>query len=110
MQRESHALIIGGSLAGLLAGRVLAKHFDRVTIIERDFFPEKPAPRPGIHQSRHLHILLNQGKIILEQLFPGLQNELVAASDPMLYPKSIAWFSPAGLAPQFAPDDSDLTM
>ncbi len=110
MQRKSHALIIGGSLAGLLAARVLAKHFERVTIIERDFYPEKPTPRPGIPQSRHLHILLNQGKIILEQLFPGLQNELVAAGVPILDPKSIAWFSPAGWAPQFTPDLNDLIM
>ncbi|WP_293248703.1 MULTISPECIES: hypothetical protein [unclassified Microcoleus] len=78
MQRESHAIIMGGSLAGMLAARVLAKHFDRVSIVERDFFPEKPAPRPGIPQSRHLHILLTRGKIILEQLFPGLENELIA--------------------------------
>ncbi len=110
MQRENHAIIIGGSLAGLLAARVLAKHFDRVTIVERDFFPEKPASRPGIPQARHLHILLTRGKIILEQLFPGLENELVAAGAPILDPKSLAWFSPAGLAPQFSPDDSDLIM
>ncbi len=107
---ETHAIIIGGSLAGLLAGRVLAKHFDRVTIVERDFFPEKPVPRAGIPQSGHLHILLNRGKIILEQLFPGLQNELIAAGAPILDPKSIVWFSPAGWAPQFSPDDSDLIM
>ncbi|MEP6544768.1 2-polyprenyl-6-methoxyphenol hydroxylase-like oxidoreductase [Microcoleus vaginatus GB1-A2] len=108
VQRESHAIIIGGSLAGLLASRVLAKHFDRVSIVERDFFPEKPAPRPGIPQSRHLHLLLNRGKIILEQLFPGLENELVAAGAPSLDPKSIGWFSPAGWAPQFSPDLNDL--
>ncbi|MGL5063631.1 MAG: NAD(P)/FAD-dependent oxidoreductase [Microcoleus sp.] len=110
MQRESHALIIGGSLAGLLAARVLASRFDRVTVIERDFFPEQPLPRPGIPQSRHLHILLNKGKIILEQLFPGLQNELTAAGAPALDPKSCAWFSPAGWAPKSLPDDSDLIM
>ncbi|MEG4058730.1 MULTISPECIES: 2-polyprenyl-6-methoxyphenol hydroxylase-like oxidoreductase [unclassified Microcoleus] len=110
MQRESHAIIIGGSLAGLLASRVLAKHFDRVSIIERDFFPEKPAPRPGIPQSRHLHILLNRGKIILEELFPGLESELVAAGAPRLNPKSIGWFSPAGWAPLFSPDLNDLIM
>ncbi|MEG4278761.1 2-polyprenyl-6-methoxyphenol hydroxylase-like oxidoreductase [Microcoleus sp. MON1_C1] len=110
MQRESHAIIIGGSLAGLLASRVLAKHFDRVSIVERDFFPEQPAPRPGIPQSRHLHILLNRGKSILEELFPGLENELVAAGAPRLNPKSIGWFSPAGWAPQFSPDLNDLIM
>ena len=110
MQRESHAIIMGGSLAGLLAARVLAKHFDRVSIVERDFFPETAAPRPGIPQSRHLHILLNRGKIILEQLFPGLENELIAAGAPRLDPRSIGWFSPAGWAPLFSPDFNDLIM
>ncbi|MEG4091762.1 NAD(P)/FAD-dependent oxidoreductase, partial [Microcoleus sp. Pol12B4] len=110
MQRESHAIIIGGSLAGLLASRVLAKHFDRVSIVERDFFPEQPAPRPGIPQSSHLHILLNRGRIILEEVFPDLENELIAAGAPRLNPKSIGWFSPAGWAPQFSPDLNDLIM
>jgi 2-polyprenyl-6-methoxyphenol hydroxylase-like FAD-dependent oxidoreductase len=110
VQRESHAIIIGGSLAGLLASRVLAQHFDRVSIVEQDFLPEKPAPRPGIPQSRHLHILLNRGKIILEEFFPGLENELVAAGAPSLDPRSIGWFSPAGWAPQFTPDLNDLIM
>jgi hypothetical protein len=39
-----------------------------------------------------------------------LQNELVAADAAILYPKSIAWFSPAGWAPQFTPDLNDLIM
>ncbi|MEG4322900.1 MULTISPECIES: 2-polyprenyl-6-methoxyphenol hydroxylase-like oxidoreductase [unclassified Microcoleus] len=110
MQRESHAIIMGGSLAGLLAARVLAKHFDRVSIVERDFFPEEAAPRPGLPQSRHLHILLNRGKIIIEQLFPGLENELIAAGAPRLDPKSIGWFSPQGWATHFSPDVNDLIM
>ena len=110
MQRESHAIIMGGSLAGLLASRVLAKHFKRVSIVEGDFFPEKPAPRPGIPQSRHPHIFLNQGKIILEEFFPGLENELVAAGAPSLDQRSIGWFSPAGWAPHFSPDLNDLIM
>ncbi|MBD0309336.1 MAG: 2-polyprenyl-6-methoxyphenol hydroxylase-like oxidoreductase, partial [Microcoleus sp. T1-bin1] len=110
MQRESHAIVIGGSLAGLLASRVLAKHFDRVSIVERDFLPEKPAPRPGIPQSRHLHILLTRGKTILEEFFPGLEKELVAAGAPSLDPRSIRWLSPAGWAPHFSPDLNDLIM
>lgn|GEM_PF-3325052 len=39
-----------------------------------------------------------------------MQNELVAADAAILYPKSIAWFSPAGWAPQFTPDLNDLIM
>ncbi len=35
-------VVIGGSMAGLLAARVLADHFERVTLVERDRFPEGP--------------------------------------------------------------------
>ena len=34
-----HVLVIGGSLAGLFAARVLADFFDKVTILDRDVFP-----------------------------------------------------------------------
>jgi glycine/D-amino acid oxidase-like deaminating enzyme len=68
----SHAIVIGGSMVGLLAARVLADHFDHVTIVERDRLPEGPAPRKGLPQARHIHQILVQGKLILEQLFPGL--------------------------------------
>src|SRR5690606_31424878 len=43
-----HAVVVGGSLAGLLAANVLAAHVDRVTVVERDRFPEEPEPRPGV--------------------------------------------------------------
>jgi hypothetical protein len=37
-----HALVIGGSLGGLFAARVLADFFDKVTILDRDVFPVVP--------------------------------------------------------------------
>lgn len=77
-----HALVIGGSIAGLLAARVLVNHFDRVTIVERDRFPEQPSPRQGVPQVSHVHVLLTQGERILEQLFPGIGAELTAAGAP----------------------------
>lgn len=73
---DNHAVVIGGSIAGLLAARVLADRFERVTVVERDRFPEKPVPRQGVPQSYQLHVLLTQGQRILEQLFPGLTDEL----------------------------------
>lgn len=103
MQQTSHALVIGGSMAGLLTGRILANHFDQVTIIERDYYPTEPSPRPGIPQSGHLHLLLSQGRIILEQLFPGVQAELLAAGATLLTSDS-KWYSPAGWAPRLTPD------
>lgn len=81
-----HALVIGGSMAGLLAARVLVDHFDRVTLIERDPLPEKPELRKGVPQASHVHVLLTQGQRLLEQLFPGLKDELAAAGAP-----SVSW-------------------
>ena len=78
------AIVIGGSIAGLLAARVLTDYFDRVTIVERDRFPDNPAPRPGVPQSYQLHALLTRGQRILEQLFPGLKEELVDNKAPLL--------------------------
>jgi 2-polyprenyl-6-methoxyphenol hydroxylase-like FAD-dependent oxidoreductase len=74
----SHAVVVGGSVAGLLAARVLLNHFDRVTLLERDRFPETPAPRPGIPQAQHVHALLMAGHRILEDLFPNLTADLMA--------------------------------
>ena len=73
-----HALVMGGSLAGLFTARILADHFARVTLVERDKFPEQPQLRPGVPQSSHTHILLLKGQQIFEQLFPGFQSELIA--------------------------------
>jgi 2-polyprenyl-6-methoxyphenol hydroxylase-like FAD-dependent oxidoreductase len=71
-----HAIVIGGSMAGLWTARVLTDHFDRVTVIDRDRFPEKPEVRKGVPQANHLHLLLARGRQILDQLFPGLTDEL----------------------------------
>jgi hypothetical protein len=56
----------GGSLAGMLAARVLADHFDRVTLLERDRFPENPGARKGLPQGLHVHDLLERGRRALE--------------------------------------------
>src|SRR4051794_8825366 len=72
-----HAVVIGGSIAGLLAARVLSEYFEEVTIVERDRLPEEPEARPGVPQARHAHALLTRGQLILEQFFPGLPAELL---------------------------------
>jgi 2-polyprenyl-6-methoxyphenol hydroxylase-like FAD-dependent oxidoreductase len=74
-----HAIVVGGSIAGLLAARVLADHFICVTVLERDILPDAPAARRGIPQARHAHALLGRGREALEELFAGLTQQLVAA-------------------------------
>lgn len=80
----SHAVVIGASMAGMLASRVLRERFERVTLVERDPMPETPEPRKGIPQARHLHILMERGRHTLERLFPGLTGEMVADGAPFL--------------------------
>ena len=105
MQPKTHALVIGGSLAGLLAGRSLVNHFDLVTIVERDVYPDQPAPRQGVPHSRFPHSLMLRGQQILEQFFPGLRAELVAEGaievDSM---RDIAFLTPAGWTTRCASD------
>jgi 2-polyprenyl-6-methoxyphenol hydroxylase-like FAD-dependent oxidoreductase len=97
-----HAVVLGGSLAGLLAARVLADHFDRVTLIERDAYPETAEVRKGIPQANHVHGLLQRGRQVLKEFFPGLQDEMIAAGVPLLdMANDIAWFTRAGWGIRF---------
>ena len=77
------AVVLGASMGGLLAARVLADFFGTVTVVERDLLPDGPAIRRGVPQVRHVHVLLARGAQILDELFPGLLNELVADGAPV---------------------------
>ncbi len=74
----SHAIVIGGGMAGLLSAHILTRHFERVSLMERDHYPEEPAFRAGVPQGRHVHIMLVRGQQILEDFFPGIKDKLVA--------------------------------
>jgi flavin-dependent dehydrogenase len=82
--RRRHAVVVGGSLAGMLAARVLSDHFDDVTLLERDEFPETPTARKGLPQGRHAHGLLERGRRIMERLLPGLTEELMRAGAELM--------------------------
>ncbi|MFE9192844.1 FAD-dependent oxidoreductase [Micromonospora sp. NPDC007208] len=71
------AVVVGGSVAGLLAARVLSDHADTVVIIDRDD-PQMTGARPGVPQGTQLHALLPGGLFQLERLFPGFRGEALA--------------------------------
>jgi 2-polyprenyl-6-methoxyphenol hydroxylase-like FAD-dependent oxidoreductase len=75
--QEDHAVVVGGSLGGLLAARVLSESVAQVTVVDRDEMPTEPVHRKGVPQSRHTHGLLARGFEIFEQLLPGLGADLV---------------------------------
>lgn len=66
-------------MAGLLCARVLSEHYRRVTLLERDTFPDGIANRRGVPQGRHAHGLLAGGRQVLEELFPGFGQDMEAA-------------------------------
>jgi len=95
--RRRHAVVVGGSMAGMLAARVLSDYFDDVTLLERDRFPETPAARKGLPQGRHAHGLLDRGRRVLERFLPGLTGELVRAGAEQLdWTRDLACMSPHG--------------
>jgi 2-polyprenyl-6-methoxyphenol hydroxylase-like FAD-dependent oxidoreductase len=76
------AVVLGASMAGLLAARVLADAYAQVTVVDRDQLPEGSAQRRGVPQGHHLHALLARGQQALEELFPGMTAALVAQGVP----------------------------
>lgn len=66
------AVVLGASLAGLLAARVLSERFAEVLLLERDALPDGPALRKGTPQALQPHGLLARGREVLEELFPGI--------------------------------------
>lgn len=77
-QLGQEAVVIGGSMAGLLAARALADYYAHVTVLERDALPAEAEPRKGVPQGRHAHVLLASGYQRLEALFPGFTRGIVA--------------------------------
>jgi 2-polyprenyl-6-methoxyphenol hydroxylase-like FAD-dependent oxidoreductase len=73
------AVVVGGSVAGLLAARVLAEAVDEVVLVERDAWVQAPGPRRGVPQSRQPHLLLGRGRQLLDLLLPGFSADVVAA-------------------------------
>ena len=73
------AVVIGSSIAGLLAARALSEAYSEVIVLDRDELPYGPVARGGVPQIRHAHGLLAGGREAMEELLPGLTADLVAA-------------------------------
>lgn len=78
------ATVLGGSVAGLLAARVLDDTFQEVVVIERDTLPDQPQHRRGVPQAKHPHVLQEAGRAIVEDLYPGFGAELLSAGALMV--------------------------
>ncbi|MBV9629363.1 MAG: FAD-dependent monooxygenase [Xanthobacteraceae bacterium] len=75
----AQAVVVGAGIAGIAAARVLADWFETVILLERDFLHDAPTYRTGTPQARHPHVLLLGGQRALQELFPALDSDFIAA-------------------------------
>lgn len=102
---QRHAVVVGGSLAGLLAARVLSETYERVTVLDRDTWADRPQPRGGVPQSRHAHAVLARGREVLEELFPGFTADAVALGAPLVdMHAQVRWYAEGRSLAQQASD------
>lgn len=62
-------VVVGGSIGGLIAARILSDHFAEVTIVERGGLPDNSGPLRRMPQSVHLHGLTPGGCLALDQIY-----------------------------------------
>jgi 2-polyprenyl-6-methoxyphenol hydroxylase-like FAD-dependent oxidoreductase len=98
---KQRAIIIGGSITGLCAARVLSNYCDRVIVIDRDSYPTGAQDRSGVPQSRHVHALLARGRQELDRLFPGFDRMMVGHGALEIdFGMDFATLRPTGWAPR----------
>jgi 2-polyprenyl-6-methoxyphenol hydroxylase-like FAD-dependent oxidoreductase len=82
-QLGDRAIVVGASIGGLMAARVLADFYGEVLLVERDRFPGFPVSRRGVPQGRHGHLLMRRGSLEMSGLFPGVLDEVVGCGAPV---------------------------
>ncbi|KZY41010.1 MULTISPECIES: NAD(P)/FAD-dependent oxidoreductase [unclassified Oleiphilus] len=102
------ALVIGGSISGMLSAKVLSEHFDLVVILEKDAAPDELSStsgelfRKGLPQAAHQHLLLLKGRQLFEEFFPGFDAELERYGAPLVnYSEDVSLFIGEGKLPRF---------
>lgn len=79
MHEITRGVVLGTSIAGMLAASALARHVDEVVVVERDEAPTGPFSRKGLPQSWHVHQLWSSGAKLIDKLLPGTINRLYQA-------------------------------
>ncbi len=76
-RNQGRAVIIGASIAGLFASRVLADFFDEVVLVDKENLDGGPIPRKAVPQGNHIHGILTPTYHVLERFLPELIDDLI---------------------------------
>ncbi|WP_019873731.1 FAD-dependent monooxygenase [Sporichthya polymorpha] len=91
------ALVLGGSIAGLLAAAALSPHVETVTLVDREDLLEPN--RRGVPQGTQVHALLGAGQRAMAALLPGIVDDLVTAGGRLVdSPHEVAIYGAQGWA------------
>jgi 2-polyprenyl-6-methoxyphenol hydroxylase-like FAD-dependent oxidoreductase len=98
---SSTVVVVGAGIAGCLVARALRGAADRIVVVERDRLPPGAEPRAGVPQGRHAHLLQQGGRLALDALLPGIDDELRArGATSVRLSTDLTWLSPAGWMPR----------
>lgn len=86
------AVVLGGSLTGVLAAAVLAESYTEVLVVDRDTVLGVGTARKGAPHAIHAHALHARGHQILEEMFPGLTAGLVDVGVPTCDYGEMHWY------------------
>lgn len=99
------AVVVGGSLAGMLSARAVAPHFEEVVVLERAQLDGELAPRMSAPQTYHLHVLLKGGENAMEELAPGFREAMERGGSVTIHPgRDFHSASELGVARKFDTD------
>jgi len=93
------ALVAGGSIAGLLTGRVLSEYFDQVVVLDQDNIEDRPVVHKSVPQGHHLHVLLHGGLRAVSSLYPSFTEDLRRLGATRIAAgRDAVWYLPDGKA------------
>ena len=93
-------VVLGASFAGLLAGAAASRAGHDVTVLERDTPPAEAVARDGVPQGRQPHVLLHRGLMAIEELLPGIEQDLLALGGVRFNTGMMPWLGEYGWMPQ----------
>ena len=100
--QRSDVVVIGASLAGLFAAAAAASEGRRVAVLERDVLPNRPQPRAGVPQGRQPHVFLYRGLLDINELLPGLRQNLLDLGAVPFNTGDLPWLGEPGWFPKGA--------
>lgn len=80
-------------MAGMFAAAALARHAQRVTVVEADEIDDRLAHRKGTPQDWQPHVLLDRGRTAVDKLIPGVLEALEdRGAVPFDMGRDVSWF------------------